>query len=411
MKLRKNILYISFLGILEPVAFSQVFSYVIELNKEKNFRFTLLTFEKTVFLKRKDFLDYRKIQETLCKNGINWHILKHHRQIGKIYDLFIGFLHTIFLVLEDKIDIIHARSNEPIVLAFFISKIFRVKIIYDRRGIMADDYSDDANTNLRIKKGGIIYRLLESFERQLMYSSDAIVVLTRKIFSYVTQEGYFRKRKNVFIIPCCVDLNRFNKFLKNNSPLISELKVKDKFIFNYTGSLYNIHCFFEMLDFFKIAKEIIPKAHFIFLTLTDREIVEAHIRRKKIDIRDFTIISTTPLRVNDYLCICDASIMFFKPSFNKLAASPVKFAECLASGLPIIINKGIGDTEEIIEKNRVGVVVEDFSESAYFMALQRLLKLLNEPGLRLRCRKIAESNFSLQLGAEQYRKIYESLLT
>ena len=252
MRRRKNILYISFLGILEPVAFSQIFSYLIKLSKENDLKFTLLSFEKADFLKRKDYLECKDIRKTLNKNNVDWYILKHHKGVGKIYDLFIGFLFGFFLTLKNKIDIIHARSNEPIVLAFLISKILKVKVIYDRRGIMADDYSDDANTNFRIKKGGFIYKILEGFERRLMHSSDGIVVLTRKISNHITQEPYFRKKKNVFVIPCCVDLTRFNKFFKNNSPILSELKIEDKFIFNYTGSLYNIHCIAEMLDLYRI---------------------------------------------------------------------------------------------------------------------------------------------------------------
>lgn len=407
---KKNILYISFLGILEPVAFSQVFTYIMELSKEDDLHFTLLTFEKKSFLERNNYLSYEEIKNSLTRNNVDWRILRHHKGVGKIYDFFRGFIYAFILVLKKRIDVIHARSSEPVILSFFISKIIKVKVIYDRRGMMAEDYSDDATTNFKLKKNGLLYRLIDRFEKNIMHSSDAIVVLTDRISNYILKDKYFKERKNIFVVPCCVDLNRFNKHIKNNSSLLSDLKLNDKFIFNYTGSLCNLHSLSEMLDFFKIAKKIIINAHFMFLTLVDRHLIESYLKLKGLCNMDVTIVEAPPLKVNAYLSACDASMMFFKPTFIRWAASPTKLAECLASGLPVIINKGIGDTEELIEKNRIGVVMDTFSETAYIKALEKLLKLYSEPDLRLRCRRVAESNFSLQLGIEKYRKIYDCLL-
>jgi len=406
MRKTKNVLYISFLGILEPVAFSQVFSYLVKLGREEDLKFTLLSFEKTKLLRQENGIEYQNLKEHLEKNNVEWRVLIHHRGIGKIYDFFIGFVYTAFLIIKNKIKIIHARSNEPVVLAYIASKIFNVRIVYDRRGIMADDYSDDANTSFRISKNGRAYRFIEWFETRIMRACNAVVVLTHKIFSHLDKDPFFKEKKNIFVIPCCVDLNRFSQFLKDESSLMADLRLQDKFIFNYTGSLYNIHCFSEMLDLFAAAKEIIPNAHFLFLSMTDKNIIESQIRFKKMDMKDFTITAAAPSRVNEYLSICDASMMFFKPTFNKLAASPVKFAECLASGLPVIINKGIGDTQELIRQNKVGVVLDGFSKAAYQDALAKLLALLKEPDIRSRCRRAAEDNLSLRFGAQKYKDIY-----
>lgn len=407
---RKNILYITFLGILEPVAYSQVFSYIVNLSCEKNLRFFLLSFEKNSFIARKDYLKIEDIRRKLLRNNVEWRILRHRRGLAKLYSLFECLFLSVFLILKNKIDIIHARSNEPAIIAFLISKVTRVKVIYDRRGMMGEDYTDDATTSFKIKRGGFIYRLLDRLEKRIMIDSDAIVVLTDRIYRHVIQDKDFSARKGaIHVIPCCVNLDVFYRFRKNNSRLLSDLGLENKFIINYTGSLCDLHSFPEMLNFFKTAKDVIPNAHFMFLTMVEEALLLARIEPSGLDIEDFTIISASPLRVNEYLSICDASIMFFKPTFIRLAASPTKLAECLASGLPVIINKGIGDTEALIEKNTVGVVVEEFSQSAYLAALESLLTLVSEQGLRLRCRKTAESDFPLQLGAERYRKIYKAL--
>lgn len=409
MSERKNILYISFLGILDPVGFSQIYSYIIELSRAKDLKFTVLTFEKESLLKKAGYLDSRRIRAAMEKNGVEWLTLRHHGGAGKVYDFMIGLILAAVLIVRKNIKIVHARSNEPVIIAFFISRLFRIKVVYDRRGMMAEDYSDDATTGVKFRKGGLAYRSLDRFEKAIMRSSDAIVVLTRKILDHVTQDSRFKEGRNVFVIPCCVNMERFAKFSKDASPLSSRLGLEGKFVFNYTGSLCNLHSFSEILDFFKVSKKVIPNAHFIFLTMVDKKAIEDQINRKGLDIKDFTIRATYPLEINDYLAVCDASVMFFKPTFIRRAASPTKLGECLASGLPIIINKGIGDTEELIEKNRVGAVIEDFSEAAYLKASMRIVDLLKEPSIRLRCRRAAESEMALEKGVGRYRDIYDKL--
>ena len=61
------------------------------------------------------------------------------------------------------------------------------------------------------------------------------------------------------------------------------------------------------------------------------------------DVRKNVIIDSTDLECSEFLNIADAGY-FIKP-LVKIASCPTKFGEYLACGLPVIINKGIGDTE------------------------------------------------------------------
>lgn len=105
----------------------------------------------------------------------------------------------------------------------------------------------------------------------------------------------------------------------------------------------------------------------------------------------------------------NASVMLFKPTFVRWAASQTKLAECLASGLPVIINKSIWDTEEVIQRNKVGVVLDTFSEHAYRSAVRVGLPLLQEPDIRARCRAVAQTYFSNDVGIASYKSIYYEL--
>ena len=104
-----------------------------------------------------------------------------------------------------------------------------------------------------------------------------------------------------------------------------------------------------------------------------------------------------------------AAAAIIKPSYSKMASAPTKLAEYLGCGVPCVGNINVGDMEEIIAGERVGVVLRDSSAAAHAAAADRLLALLDEPGTRQRCVATARRLFSLDLGVEAYRQIYDSL--
>ena len=93
----------------------------------------------------------------------------------------------------------------------------------------------------------------------------------------------------------------------------------------------------------------------------------------------------------------DAAAALRKPTYSQVACAPTKLAEYLGCGVPCLVNRGIGDVEEIVETDRVG-------------AVDRLLAVAREPDIEARCVASARSRFSLDDGVEAYRAIYRKLL-
>jgi glycosyltransferase involved in cell wall biosynthesis len=98
-----------------------------------------------------------------------------------------------------------------------------------------------------------------------------------------------------------------------------------------------------------------------------------------------------------------------KPAYSKIASAPTKLAEYLGCGVPCVGNTRVGDMEAILEGNRVGVVLSDFSPADHHAAADRLLALLDDPDVRKRCVDTAQTVFSLEAGVAAYRSIYQSL--
>jgi glycosyltransferase involved in cell wall biosynthesis len=107
---------------------------------------------------------------------------------------------------------------------------------------------------------------------------------------------------------------------------------------------------------------------------------------------------------------CDAAVSFIRPCGSKLASSPTKIPEYLAAGLPVVANSGIGDMDELIATEKVGVTIADFGDESLRAGVDRLVELLRDEDVRSRCRHTAEKYFDLEkVGWLHYRGMYQQL--
>ena len=128
-----KILYVTYDGLLEPLGQSQVLAYQEKLSE--NFDIFLLSYEKPIDLRNSRILD--DMQKRISNTSIQWSIRTYHKTpsiLATAYDIFAGFIHCSYLVWKHKINIIHARSYPPALLALFLKYLFDVKFIFDMRG-------------------------------------------------------------------------------------------------------------------------------------------------------------------------------------------------------------------------------------------------------------------------------------
>ena len=403
-------LFISYNGALEPLMQSQGIPYLKGLSC-KGVKYSLLTFDKAnrgdQYLSQK--ID--KLKDELKAFNIKWYSLKYHKKPSlpaTLFDIFIGIIFGLYLVVSKKIDIIHARATVPAAMGYVISKITGKKFIYDERGLAAEEYIDGGMW----KKNSLSYKLTLYFEKRFLTSADGLIVLTKNIKDYLEQSTYLpanrkNKKQNITVIPCCVDIKKFDRNSLSTEKLRVKYNLSQKFVFLYIGSLGTWYLLDEMIDFFIVAKTLINNAHFLILTHTGKDIVEHSLERKGLSFDDITIDHVEFEEMPNHIKLGHVGMFFIKPVFSKRSSCPTKFAEYLTCGLPVIINSGIGDTDTIVETNKAGIVVDEFSERAYKKAVEELIELLSERDvLRQRCRRAAEKELSLNIGVERYWNIY-----
>jgi glycosyltransferase involved in cell wall biosynthesis len=117
-----------------------------------------------------------------------------------------------------------------------------------------------------------------------------------------------------------------------------------------------------------------------------------------------------PDEVPRYLAAADAGICFLGRHESKVASSPTKYGEYLASGLPVITNGWIGDAARLAGEES-WILVDEFAESAYEKGTAKLIQLLASPETaRVAARSLASREFGLETAVDRYDALYRRVL-
>ena len=404
----RRVLYISYNGMLDPLGQSQVIPYLKELSRA-GVRFTLLSFEGEKAYTPEGRERREQLRAELAKSEIDWHWLRYHKRPSlpaTSYDVLAGIRYGGRLVRDKQIEMVHARSHIPATIALRLKQRFGLKMIFDVRGLMAEEYVDADHW----KKGSVPYRLTKAMESASLQASDGVVTLTEKIWPAIKDWKGLRGRDVIHeVVPCCTDLELFRFSQSDRERIRFELDLQDRFVLVYSGSIGGWYLTDKTADFFVALLQRKPNSHFLWLTGGDKGLIEKLMSERGINSNQFTVRKVAPAEVAGYLSAADAGIAFYKPTFSRLATSPVKVSEYLACGLPVIVNAGVGDSDTFVAAQKLGGVVKDFNESEYEQSLITIENLL-AGDIRERARTAAESFFDVRgIGLERYARLYENV--
>jgi glycosyltransferase involved in cell wall biosynthesis len=408
----RRVLFISYNGMLDPLGQSQVIPYLRELSDACGVRFTLLSFERAEGFSTEGAARVGELHAQLAAHGIEWHRLRYHQRPSlpaTAYDIRAGTRYAKRLVRRNRIEMAHARSHVPAAMALALKKSLGTKMIFDVRGLLAEEYADAGHW----RAGEFKYRLTKRMERRFFAAADGVVTLTEAIWGIIKDwDGLAGRSVAHETIPCCADLARFRFDDAARSRVRRELKLEDAFVVVYSGSIGGWYMNEEMADFFSALLAERDDAHFLWLTPRDHDAVRALMRARGIAEGKYTVRAARSEEVASFLSAADAGLAFIKPCFSKLASSPTKTAEYLACGLPVVLNAGVGDSDVLVTRERVGALVEHFSGDDYRRAARAVAAMLSErDAVRRHSREVAERLFDVRrTGLERYARLYEKVI-
>ncbi len=392
---RPRVLFITFDGLLEPLGQSQILPYLTGL-AARGAAITVLSFEKPA-----DWRSERMgaLRGEMAARGVRWTALRYHarpRLVASAFDVLAGAAVAWRLIRRDRLAIVHPRSYLAAAIAWLLKRRFGSRLVFDTKGFWVDE---------RVQAGfwvpgSLPYRLAKRVEQRLLEDADEIVTLTERGRRMIEQWPGLREPR-VTAVPTCVDLARFagpgRATAPNGAP-----------VFIYIGSIGRYYLLDEMLRFVECSRRRFPQARFVLVTRQQEEAADA-LGRTALGAGAVTVASAPYPEIPQWVAGSHAGLAFYKPGGFRRGTCPTKLGEYLAMGVPVVVNAGIGDVEEVIGGSAVGAIVTDFSVEAYERALEELRRLWADPALAERCRRVAERAFSLQMGIERYWAIYARL--
>ena len=407
----RNVLYLSYDGMTDPLGQSQVIPYLAGLSGE-GYRFVLVSFEKkSRFRSRK-----QSISNELTKYNIHWIPLLYHKNppvISTLLDIYLLKKKAVKLHQEHRFEIVHCRSYITSLVGLSLKRRFGIKFIFDMRGFWADERIEGElwpSENILYRK---VYQYFKKKEIDFLSEADYTISLTEAAKREIhTWQKVARNPIPIEVIPCCADLQLFNPANISESLLVDlreSLGISlDSFVLLYVGSIGTWYMLEEMLDFFKALVEKKPSALFLIVTKDDPEVIQIISRKKKINQSQLIITSAERHMMPTYIMLAQLAVFFIKPIFSKKASSPTKQGEIMGMGVPIICNNHIGDTARIILEADAGLIVDNFEQKTYkevIAKLERVTKLNAEA-----IREGAKEYYSLDKGILKYETVYTKVL-
>jgi glycosyltransferase involved in cell wall biosynthesis len=382
--LRPRVFYVSYDGVGEPLGRSQVLSYLFRLTGE--FEITLFSFEKSG-------VDLETLHAELRAHGVSWRPLryrKHPPVLSTFADVLSGVCALVAASRSGgRPAIVHVRSYVPALIALWARRFTGGRLLFDIRGFWVDERIEGGIWPQSRLTYRLLYRIGKLCERRFFAKADAVVTLTQasvaQIRAWTPGSG-----TPIVVIPTCVDLDRFPGLRWREGP--------PRLV--WCGSIGTWYRF-----------DLVP-ALTTALGL-ELEVLTRQTREARALLGEGTsanVRSLAPQEVAEALYAGDIGLSLCLSSFSKSASAPTRFAEYLASGMAVIVNRGVGDLAETVERHRVGVVLEDESGEAIAAAALAARTLNGDPALSQRCQRIARELFDVEVGSRRYADLYRQLL-
>ena len=395
-----RVLYVVYWGALEPLGRTLVLPAVARL-AAAGVDLTLVTFDKPA-----DWVEpaVAEVRAELARANVSWIPLRYHKRPkipATAFDLAAGVLCGWTAGRGKRFDVVHARTFAGGLIGLALAPLVGAKLVYHNEGFYPDEQVDGGVW----RAGSLPHRVARALERRLYDHADGIIAMSRRSRDAISAAPAVRARATpVVVVPSCVDVERFP------SPPARVRRAGDRLRLVYVGSVGARYRLDAVARFAAVASRRAAGVELRVCTREDASRVADILTGAGLPPSAFSIAAVAPSAIPAELASRDAGLLFYAPGSSAYGGSPTKIGEYWAAGLPIVASANAGDVDEIVARERVGVIVDGIDDRAYTAALDRLLPLLEEPGLAARCRAAAERHYGLESACLEQAGLYRRLL-
>lgn len=393
-----RVLYIVYWGALEPLGQSLVLPAVMKLAQDE-IDLTLVTFEKPEDLA--NITEAERVRRIFLEHNITWIPLKYHKTPkipATLFDISAGVANGLRKRLRKRFDIVHGRTFIGGLISLIFSRLSGAKFIYHTEGFYPEEQVDCGVWTTEARA----FKAAKKLDDAMYARADGIIALSDKARRIIESKPEISRRgAPVIVVPSCVDLERFK--ISEGKPNFSGV-VK----LAYIGSVGGRYLLDKIGRFTAAAKTVNSNVELQIYSRTSRELIAETLSKSGLSNESWQLAALAYREVPDFLSRHHAGFSFLENGLSD-GGSPTKVGEYWALGLPVITTPDIGDTEDIIRREKVGVIVEAHDDEAYLKAFRELKLLLADSELSSRCRQAAEKHYNLDTACKDQKDLYKRL--
>lgn len=405
----KNVLFISYDGMTDPLGQSQVIPYLQGISKA-GYRIFLLSCEKNeVFSNRK-----LAIENILEQSGITWIPVNYTKKppvLSTLWDVWQLKTKARAIHRKYNIGMVHTRPGIPALVGLWMKRKYGIKFLNDIREFYADSRMEGGMWDRNNPLFRLIYRYFKKQESRQVRQSDGIVCLTNAAKKIIIQWPEYNNVVPLSMIPCSADLSLFNakKIDKQQQQsMAAQLGINQgDLVVSYLGSIGGWYLTDEMMRFCKLLYQKRRCVKFLFISPHQHELIKKMAASHEIPADSVITVKANREEVPMLLSLSDYSLFFIKPCYSKLSSSPTKHGEIMGMGIPVITNRGVGDVDEIVQKYNGGLMVADFTD----LSFQEIIGQIDEAIFdRELIRGGALDFYTLDKAVASYTSLYDQIL-
>jgi len=245
-------------------------------------------------------------------------------------------------------DIVYTRSVACSGAGRSLARRLGARHVHDVRGLSAAEYA--------LKGGrGPAVALLSWIERREIARAEHLICVSHRLADRIRAAT---GRAVEAVVPCSVDVDRFAPDPEARAALRAGLGwAEDAPVVVYCGGMSRWQKIDAIVSRLAAACERLSELRLLFLT-PDPEGIAGRLSGAGVPADRFHARSVPSAAVPSHLAAADMGIVLRDDIAVNNVASPIKIAEYLACGLPVIASPGIGDYSAMLEAEDLGVLID-----------------------------------------------------
>lgn len=388
--IKKEILYITYDGLLDHIGKSQILPYILKLS-DRGFKFKILSYEKI----NRDKSELKQVESLLRLKNIKWYKLNYKKgKFQKLLRVIRGAFLVNLICSKSDINLVHCRTILSSIIYFF--SLVNKKFIYDMRS-----FSGQWVDTRAIKKNSLLELFFKIMEYYQIQKSSGIVVLDQSGADYLNRS--YKNRFFCKIIPTSTNLSHYK-----SRQIIQKKTINFVFL---GGVLYP----YLPQDALIFIDQLIANGfdcNIDFINNGDHTKIRDLCEKSNFPLERIKIKELPKEKIPNELIKYDCGLVFIDKGKWLNMSSPTKIGEYLAAGLFVLSLEGLNVTDrlakayECIECLRRDFLIKKISK----IEAQKIIEKIKNPNIATLSRQVAKKEYCIDKAIEEYEKMYNQLL-